>query len=80
MEYKTNDLVIPILSLPDPCPIRIEITERDVLLFVGPRDWQWDKKTGKLVGSGTAVAGQVPESLSKKAGTAGKKSARNRKK
>jgi hypothetical protein len=58
-EYKIEDRILPLLGahhrLPDPCPIRVVIDRRFVRLFVGPRDWQWEKATGKLFASGTDV-------------------------
>jgi hypothetical protein len=64
MEYETTDLIIGDLNLQDPAregcgpegtKIRVKITKTDVLLFVGPRDWQWDRATGKLIGAGTSL-------------------------
>lgn len=55
MEYKTLDSILPIMDLPDPCPIRIKITEKDVCLYIGDRDWQWDKATGEWIGEGSIV-------------------------
>ena len=56
MEYKADDLVLPMLqkhgNIPDPCPVRIVTEDDHVHLYVGPRDWQWDKRTGKLIGTG----------------------------
>lgn len=52
-EIRGGDLVLGILQLPDPCPVRVVVTQTDVYLYVGPRDWQWSRKSGKLVGSGT---------------------------
>lgn len=58
MEYLHHDLIIPLLAkknrLPDPCPVKIKIDEKYVYLFVGPRDFQWDKETGKFIGAGTS--------------------------
>jgi len=54
-EYKVDDLILSVLNLPDPCPIGIKITEHYVLLYVGPRDWIWDKETGENIGAGTRV-------------------------
>ena len=55
--YKTTDKIIGELNLQKRggTEICIEITDTDVCLYVGPRDWQWDRKTGKLVGCGTCV-------------------------
>lgn len=66
MEYKTEDRILLMLHernrLPDPCPIRIKVTDRDVCLYVGPRVWQWDRETGHMVGCGTCMVGPIPES------------------
>jgi len=56
-EYKINDLIVGALKLPDPCPVRIEITPKFIFLYVGPRDWQWNRETGTLFGSGCGVCG-----------------------
>jgi len=54
MEYKTNDLVLPIINLPNPCPIKIIIDDKYVKLYVGQRDWQW-LLDGNLMGAGTII-------------------------
>jgi len=59
-EFKITDDILTWLGaegkLPDPCPIRISIRDGDdVRLWIGPRDWQWDFKTGQLVGAGTCL-------------------------
>ena len=56
-EFKTRleDAVLPIIQLPNPCPVEVMVTEKYVFLHVGQRDWQWDRVTGKLVGAGTAI-------------------------
>lgn len=53
--FHTDDQIIASLRLPDPCPIYIEIKEKDIILRVGQRDWQWDLEDGHLVGQGTCV-------------------------
>jgi hypothetical protein len=55
MKYTIKDKVLPLLSLPDPCPVSITDDEKHVNLKIGPRDWSWDKKTGELVAAGTDV-------------------------
>jgi hypothetical protein len=52
-EYK--DLVLPIIKLPDPCPIYLEISDDIIGLSIGQRDFEWDRKTGKLNGAGTML-------------------------
>jgi hypothetical protein len=59
-EYSTNDTLIPGLKLPCPCPIKIKVTDIDIVLYVGPRDIQWDKKTGDFVGSGCMLVDPLP--------------------
>ena len=51
--------------IPDPCPIKIRIDDKYVYLDVGPRDFQWDRATGKFVGAGISFAGcTIPVNLS----------------
>lgn len=65
MTYETRDLVLPMLGLqgllPDPCPICLTVTDADVKLYVGPRDWQWDRATAKIIGAGTRMSCPQPE-------------------
>lgn len=42
MKYITKDKLLPTLELPNPVEIKIKITEKDVCLYIGPRDYQWD--------------------------------------
>ena len=53
--FRTIDQVLPDLKFPGPVLVEIKIREDFIYLYVGPRDWQWDLKTGNLVGSGTAL-------------------------
>ena len=53
--YELKDSILPILDLPDPCPIKIEIKNDSVYLHIGPRDWQWDFEDEKFVGCGTCL-------------------------
>jgi len=53
--YRVIDQILPDLNLPNPVAISITVTARDVQLIVGPRDWQWDRKTGDMVGAGTSL-------------------------
>ena len=55
MIYKCKDTILPMLDLPKDCPIKIKITDKDVLLYIGPRDCQWDKETGEWIGQGTRL-------------------------
>jgi len=54
--FETKDLVLPGMELPDPCPIKIRITEDYVYLYVGQRDWEWNIKTGEFIGQGTFLS------------------------
>ena len=58
-QYKINDLIVGAVKLPNPCPVRVEITREFVFLYVGQRDWQWDRKTGRLFGSGVGLCGST---------------------
>jgi hypothetical protein len=51
--FEVDDLILPKLELPNPCQIIIKITDKNLRLYIGPRDWQWDMKTELLVGQGT---------------------------
>jgi hypothetical protein len=55
--FRVADQVLPILAargrLPDPCPVRVRLTDEHVFLYVGQRDWQWNRRTGEMIGAGT---------------------------
>lgn len=57
--YTENDRILPVVAshgnLGDPCVVRVRITEECVYLYIGPRDWQWDRTDGSLVGCGTGL-------------------------
>jgi len=53
--FTASDLVLPILKIPDPCPVRVEITDEYVYLFVGSRDWQWRLSDGECIGTGCGL-------------------------
>ena len=53
--YKVDDSIVPMLTFPEPTPIRVVIDEKYVRLYVGQRDWQWDKWTKEHIGSGTCM-------------------------
>ncbi len=38
--YTCDDLILPMLDLGKKAKITIEVTEDDVFLYIGPRDWQ----------------------------------------
>lgn len=50
-----HDLVIAGINL----PVRIEIRDGCIHLYIGPHDWQWDFDTEEFIGSGTHL--EVPE-------------------
>lgn len=54
-KFEIKDLILPTLDLPDPCPIKIEIRDDSLLLYIGARDWQWDFEDATLVGCGTRL-------------------------
>ena len=65
MEYKHDDLIIPLLGnqgrLPSPCTILVKVNDDRIVLVVGPRDWLWDRKTGKMIGAGTMLRKSIQE-------------------
>ena len=65
-EFKQNDLILPMLKLPNPCPVRITLDEKYLRLFVGQRDWQWNLEDGHLVGCGTGCCGYIPNGTANK--------------
>jgi hypothetical protein len=50
--YTTEDRVLSDISLPDPCPVSVEIDDDSVRLMVGNRDWEWNRKTNELTAAG----------------------------
>jgi hypothetical protein len=54
-EYLVEDGILSLIKFPDPSKIRIVIDDKFVRLCVGPRDWQFDRKTKECVGAGTAL-------------------------
>ena len=57
MIYETTDAILGMITLPKEVNVSIEITDEDVFLQIGPRDFQWDRKTGEMVGCGTMIGG-----------------------
>ncbi len=53
--YEVDDQILSMLTFPNPAKIRVVIDGKYVRLYVGPRDWQWDRDTGECVGAGTGV-------------------------
>ena len=70
MEYIEKDIILPKLQLPNPCSVRVKIDEKNVCLYVGPRDWQWDRESGKFVGAGTCRIGAAVQKKEESGGTA----------
>ena len=52
-KFELEDHILPILRLPNPCPISIEFSDGELILNIGMRDWEWDLSTGDLVNAGT---------------------------
>jgi hypothetical protein len=65
--YKTEDLVLPILDLGPRAKIKLIVNDESVLLYIGPRDYQWDRKTSKWIGQGTAMPVKLRSRSKKKA-------------
>ena len=54
--FQHQDLILPILPiLGYSCDVRVVIDDQYVRLYIGPRDWQWERQTGKFIGAGTAL-------------------------
>lgn len=58
--YTYDDQILPMLGRKDSlggenCQVTVVIREDSVVLRVGPRDWQWDRESGRFVGAGTAL-------------------------
>lgn len=52
-EYTIDDIVLPYTKLHDPCQVSVTVGADIVCLKVGPRDWEWDRKTGALLSCGS---------------------------
>jgi hypothetical protein len=57
-----NDIVLPDLADKGclrgengACAIKVVVDDQHVRLFIGPRDWAWDRQTGTWIGSGTTL-------------------------
>lgn len=59
--YEIQDSILSLVRLSNPATIKIEITDQHVFLFVGPRDWQWDRKSGVMIGCGTELSNPVQD-------------------
>ena len=51
--FELDDLILGKLKLPDPCPIKVLVSDKHVHLYIGPRDWEWSIESGELVSCGT---------------------------
>lgn len=49
--FEIRDLVIPILPLPAPCQVRVQIDEERIRLFIGPRTIEWSTRSGEVLES-----------------------------
>lgn len=51
--FEKLDQILPMLELPNPCPIKVVIRKDFLRLYIGPRDWQWRLSDGSFIGAGT---------------------------
>lgn len=58
--YAVDDLILPGLRFENPVEVRIDITDEDVSLQVGPRDWHWKRGCPDIDGAGTTFSSIVP--------------------
>lgn len=67
-EFEVKDLILPMLKLQDPTPIKVKFDEKYLYLFIGSRDWQWNRETGEMIGAGTSLCnafeGDAPSQVS----------------
>ena len=54
-EYEFEDTTLPLIKFREKSKVRIVIDEKYVRLYVGPRDWQFDRITKECVGSGVGL-------------------------
>ena len=59
--YMVEDVILPQLTLPNPCSIRISITEDFVALYVGQRDWSWTRGCPDINSCGTMLDTPMPD-------------------
>jgi len=59
MIYEIKDPILGMIPMPKVVNVSIEITDDEVILQIGPRDFAWDLKTGELNGDGTWLGGSV---------------------
>lgn len=55
MEYRTFDRVLEKMVLEKGVPIRILVDESTVKLFIGLREWEWERGSGKLLREGLVL-------------------------
>jgi hypothetical protein len=53
--YADEDEVVHMLTFPKPCPIRIDIEDESIRLFVGQRDWEWRRGCPDVLACGTIL-------------------------
>ncbi len=53
--YMIDDAILPGLALPEPCPIRIDLSDNSIRLYVGQRDWQWERGNPDICACGTML-------------------------
>ena len=59
--YTTDDSILADINYTDPVHVAVEISANRIKLVVGPRDFEWDRRTAKLVGAGTQLPTPVPD-------------------
>lgn len=55
-KYATTDSILSKLRFKKREKIKIVIDDNNVRLYIGPRDWSWDRKTRKWTGQGTDLS------------------------
>lgn len=58
--YVADDRILPTLELPDPCEIRIDVTEDRISLRIGQRDWGWKRGHPDTTDAGTMISSGTP--------------------
>ena len=53
--FTITDNILPMLHLDERVKICLRINNRSIRLSVGRRDWEWDIRTGELIGCGTRM-------------------------
>ena len=56
--YREWDSILPDITFTSPALIEVQIGPQYVSLQIGPRDWEWDRANGRMVGSGTIIGSQ----------------------